>query len=309
MKTDQFLMIPFPDEDDENIEKSSIPRRSQKIVTTVPSEKNNSISRRRRGSDSADDSKTKSRRGSNSSVLATRKDGSCSSRETTGSFRGSRRNSFDNNYRRSIDKDNKVLGETKSASAELISSLLSPTSRRVSAGRSRRSSAPKSLLSSFLSPTSQRVSADRRVLNPRGLPPPKSPLRLTLQRKSKKANKVKKEVVTKEVDNEYDENGYLQRTTVIKIKRTDGTTSTRRRKELISPMSPKYRKPAVKNTLPDQIKINLQDEEGEKNSERQCKKDKSNNVTKEKDGQKKKMKKKKKLVEKRDKKIEKNSEE
>jgi hypothetical protein len=79
------------------------------------------------------------------------------------------------------------------------------------------------------------------------LPPPKSPLRLTLRRKATKPpQKTKSQMITEEVEEIYDENGTLQRTTVTRIRNSDGSSSTEKHRECFNPTSPHYRpKPKV----------------------------------------------------------------
>jgi hypothetical protein len=57
---------------------------------------------------------------------------------------------------------------------------------------------------------------------------------------TKHPNKKKKTVICEEVDHQYNENGVLRRTTVIRKKRPNGTTATRTHREFIVPTSPKY---------------------------------------------------------------------
>jgi hypothetical protein len=79
------------------------------------------------------------------------------------------------------------------------------------------------------------------------LPPPKSPLRLTLRRKaSKPPKKSKSQIIREQVEEKYDDNGTLQRTTVTRIRNSDGSSSTEKHKECLSPTSPRFRpKPKV----------------------------------------------------------------
>ena len=73
-------------------------------------------------------------------------------------------------------------------------------------------------------------------------PPPKFQLLRPFFRKdTKHPNKRKKKtLIFEEVNDQYDRNGVLQRTTVIMTKRPDGTTLTQKHKEFISPTNPKY---------------------------------------------------------------------
>jgi hypothetical protein len=57
---------------------------------------------------------------------------------------------------------------------------------------------------------------------------------------TKHPKKKKKTVICKDVYHQYNENGVLRRTTVIRKKRPNGTTATRTHKEFISPTNPKY---------------------------------------------------------------------
>lgn len=79
---------------------------------------------------------------------------------------------------------------------------------------------------------------------PQHLPPPKSPpFRMTLRRKASKQppKKTKSQIIREEVEETYDGNGTLQRTTITKTRNADGTSSMERHKEHLSPASPRYR--------------------------------------------------------------------
>jgi len=253
-------MIPFPDEDDQRTTIQSRPlvpnRRQQKSVPMNPSKKvtaNNTKSRRRRGSNSSRNrsdnnnhatlspnvnktTKNSGRKKTKRKMLAAADDlcHSTENRQLSSDHRRKSDNDSSSNYRQSNDTS------TKFWEKGFVSSLISPA-------KSKRSSetVDKSCGNKYSSPpsiTSSTTSSSRSSLPP----PPKAPLRLTLRRKCKNPgkNKNKEDTVTKEVNDRYDENGFLQRTTVIRTKRPNGTTSTRRRIESISPYSPKYRKPA-----------------------------------------------------------------
>jgi hypothetical protein len=83
------------------------------------------------------------------------------------------------------------------------------------------------------------------------LPPPKSPLRLAIRRKaSKPPKKTKPQVIMEKVEEKYDKNGSLQRTTITRIRHSDGSSSTEKNKECLNPTSPRYRqKPKVNQKI------------------------------------------------------------
>ena len=77
------------------------------------------------------------------------------------------------------------------------------------------------------------------------LPPPKSEYNLYTMffnnnSTTKRPKKKKKTVICKDVSHQYNEKGVLRRTTVIRKKRPNGTTTTRTHREFISPTNPKY---------------------------------------------------------------------
>jgi hypothetical protein len=80
------------------------------------------------------------------------------------------------------------------------------------------------------------------------LPPPKSPLRLTLRRKASKPVKTtKSQMIIEKVEEKYDEDGSLHRTTVTRIRNSDGSWRTEKHKEYLIPTSPRYRPKPEKN--------------------------------------------------------------
>jgi hypothetical protein len=97
-------------------------------------------------------------------------------------------------------------------------------------------SSPRPRHSLDANPTSSRKATQN-------LPPPKSPpFRVTLRRKgSKPPQKTKSQIIREEVEEKYDENGTLHRTTITKTRNSDGTSSTLKRKQSLNPTSPEYR--------------------------------------------------------------------
>ena len=83
------------------------------------------------------------------------------------------------------------------------------------------------------------------------LPPPKSPWRFTFSRKATKhpTKRKRKTQIFEDVSDQYDVDGVLQRTTVVWTKHPDGTTSSWKHKDFISPTNPKYprKKTTTKN--------------------------------------------------------------
>ena len=76
----------------------------------------------------------------------------------------------------------------------------------------------------------------------KSLPPPKSPIRFTLQRKaSKPPPKRTKSLVVKEIEETYNEDGTLQRTTIRRTRKPDGSCSTEKHKKHLCPSNPDYR--------------------------------------------------------------------
>lgn len=97
------------------------------------------------------------------------------------------------------------------------------------------SGAASQFLSPPLSPRGAKTTVD-------SLPCPKSPLRINFRRKATKGPTKKKSRVKEEITEEYDENGILERTTITRIRNPDGTTTTEKHKERISPANPRYPK-------------------------------------------------------------------
>jgi hypothetical protein len=72
------------------------------------------------------------------------------------------------------------------------------------------------------------------------LPCPKSYLRVTFRRKATKGPKKRKSRTEEEVIENYNDDGVLERTTITRTKKPDGSTSLGKHRERIIPTNPRY---------------------------------------------------------------------